>query len=81
MAANGLSTPVANRMLRVGEQTGNMGGMMEQIAAFYDEDLARTAEVFTRTFEPVLMTVIGLVIGGVVLLMYMPIFELASSIE
>lgn len=77
----GLSTPVAVRMLRVGEQTGDMGGMMERIAAFYDDELARAAEVFTRTFEPALMVLIGVVIGAIVLLMYLPIFELASSID
>jgi len=78
---NGLSTPVADRMLRVGEQTGDLGGMMERIGAFYDDELTRAAEIFTRTFEPVLMVLIGLIIGAIVLLMYMPIFELASSIE
>lgn len=81
MLDHGLSTPVATRMLRVGEQTGDLGSMMERIAAFYDEDLSRTAEVFTRAFEPALMVVIGIIIGSIVLLMYLPIFELASSIE
>ena len=81
MVDHGLATPVATRMLRVGEQTGDMGSLMERIAAFYDEDLARTAEVFTRTFEPALMVLIGLIIGSIVVLMYLPIFELASSIE
>ena len=81
MYDHGLSSPVATRMLRVGEQTGDLGTMMERIAAFYDDDLARTAEVFTRTFEPVLMVFIGAIIGSIVLLMYLPIFELASSIE
>ncbi len=81
MYDHGLSSPVATRMLRVGEQTGDLGTMMERIAAFYDDDLARTAEIFTRTFEPVLMVFIGLIIGSIVLLMYLPIFELASSIE
>lgn len=81
MVDHGLATPVATRMLRVGEQTGDLGSMMERIAAFYDEELARTAEVFTRTFEPALMVLIGIVIGSIVVLMYLPIFELASSIE
>ena len=81
MVDHGLSTPVATRMLRVGEQTGDLGGMLERIASFYDEELARAAEIFTRTFEPALMVVIGVVIGSIVILMYMPIFELASSLE
>ena len=79
--AHGLTTPVALRMLRVGERTGMMGDMMERTAAFHEEELSRWMERFTRTFEPLLMAVIGVVIGGIVLLMYFPIFELAGSIH
>jgi general secretion pathway protein F len=81
LAATGLTTPVAERMLRVGERSGNMGEMMERIAGFYDAELARFVEVATRLIEPAMMTVIGLVIGGIVVLMYFPIFELAGSIR
>jgi general secretion pathway protein F len=81
MELHGLTTPVALRMLRVGERTGQMGEMMERIANFYDEEMARWVEWFTRLFEPILMAVIGLVIGMVVVLMYLPIFELAGSLQ
>ena len=81
LASNGLTTAVAERMLRVGERSGNMGEMMERIAAFYDAELSRFVEVATRLIEPAMMTVIGLVIGGIVVLMYFPIFELAGSIR
>lgn len=77
----GLTTPIALRMLRVGEKSGNIGDMMERIASFYDEELSRWIDWFTKLFEPILMLVIGLVIGAVVLLLYMPIFELAGSIQ
>ncbi len=81
LTATGLTTPVAERMLRVGERSGNMGEMMERIAGFYDAELARFVEVATRLIEPAMMAVIGLVIGGIVVLMYFPIFELAGSIR
>jgi len=81
MDANGLTTPVALRMLAVGEKSGNMGEMLEQIAAFHDEELARWVDWFTRLFEPILMALIGLVIGAIVILMYMPIFELAGNLQ
>jgi general secretion pathway protein F len=81
MEAHQLTTPVALRMLRVGERTGDMGAMMERIASFYDEEMARWVDWFTRLFEPLLMALIGVVIGGIVVLMYMPIFELAGSIQ
>lgn len=81
MEEYGLTTSVALRLLRVGERTGRMGEMMDRIAAFHDEELARWVDWFTRLFEPVLMVLTGLLIGGVVILMYMPIFELAGSIQ
>jgi general secretion pathway protein F len=81
LEAAGLTTPVALRMLAVGERGGNMGEMLEQIAAFHDEELSRWVDWFTRLFEPILMALIGLVIGAIVILMYMPIFELAGGIQ
>jgi len=78
---NALATPVSLRMLRAGEQSGKLGAMMERTADFYDEEMSRWIEWFVRLFEPLLMTFIGLVIGVIVILMYIPIFELASSIQ
>ena len=81
MEAGGLSTPVAARLLRVGEKSGRMGEMMEAVAKFHDEELARFVEWFSRLVEPLLMTMIGLVIGVIVVLLYLPIFELAGSLQ
>jgi general secretion pathway protein F len=81
LCSHGLTTEVSLRMLLVGERSGSLGEMMERIAGFYDEDMARWVEWFSRLFEPLLMVVIGLIIGLIVLLMYMPIFELAGSIQ
>jgi general secretion pathway protein F len=81
MAERGLTTPVALRMLRVGERSGRMSELMERIAAYFEDDLARWVEWFTRLFEPILMLLIGGVIGAVVLLLYMPILELAGALQ
>ena len=81
MDANGLTTPVAMRMLVVGESSGSMGDMMDRIAGFHDDELARWVDWFTRMFEPILMALIGLIIGVIVILMYMPIFELAGNLQ
>jgi general secretion pathway protein F len=81
MERAGLVTPVALRMLRVGEKSGRMGEMMEAIATFHEEETSRFVDWFTRLFEPVLMAVIGLVIGIIVVMLYLPIFELAGSLE
>jgi general secretion pathway protein F len=58
-----------------------MGEMMERIAVFYDEDIARALDWVTKLIEPALMAAIGLIIGTIVLLMYFPMFELAGSIQ
>ncbi|MDA8260866.1 MAG: type II secretion system F family protein [Betaproteobacteria bacterium] len=76
-----LTTPVAARLLRVGEKSGRMGEMMERIAIFHDDEMARWVDWFTRLFEPLLMVFIGLTIGLIVVLLYMPVFELAGSIQ
>ena len=80
LAEHGLTTPVAVRMLRVGQRTGRMSELMERIAAYYEDDMARSIDWFTRLFEPILMLLIGALIGGIVLLMYLPIFDLAGSV-
>jgi general secretion pathway protein F len=80
-SATGLATPVAARMMVVGERSGEMGEMMGKIARFHDEEVSRFIDWFTRVFEPVLMAALGIAVGGVVVLMYMPIFELAGSIQ
>ena len=79
--ANGLTTPISLRMLRVGERTGDMGPMLTQSAAFYDGEISRWIDRFTRTFEPLLMACIGLVVGAIVVLLYMPIFDLAGEMS
>lgn len=81
MERAGLVTPVALRMLQVGEKSGRMGEMMESIATFHEEETSRFVEWFTRLFEPILMALIGLIIGIIVVMLYLPIFELAGSLE
>jgi len=81
MEAHGLVTPVATRMLRTGEKGGNLAQMMESIAVFHDEELSRGIDRFMKLFEPILMAVIGAIIGLIVVLMYLPIFELAGSLQ
>ena len=76
-----LVTPLALRLLRVGERTGRMGEMMERIATFYEEETVRWIERFVKLFEPLLMLFVGLLVGIVVVLMYFPIFELAGSMK
>lgn len=75
-----LTTPVALRLLRAGERNGQLADMLEQVAAFHDKEVGHWIDRFTRLFEPLLMLLIGAVIGGIVILLYLPIFELAGSL-
>ena len=77
----GLTTPVSARFMRVGEHSGRLGEMLNRSARYYDGEIARWIERFTRSFEPLLMVAIGLVVGLIVVLLYMPIFDLAGSFQ
>jgi len=76
----GFTTVVSDRLLAVGEKSGQMGDMLERAADFMDAELERTVDRATRLLEPLMMVVIGVLIGGIVMLMYLPIFELADSV-
>ena len=76
-----LADPVATSMLTVAERTGTLAEILERIALFHESTLQRSVEMTSRLFEPILMIGIGLVIGAIVVLMYLPIFDLASSLQ
>lgn len=77
----GLADPVASSMLTVAERTGALSEILERIADFHEAQLKRAIDLASRLFEPLLMIIIGLVIGAIVVLMYLPIFDLASSLQ
>jgi general secretion pathway protein F len=76
-----LADPIACSMLTVAERTGALSEMLERIAQFHESRLQRSVELTSRLFEPILMIFIGLVVGAIVVLMYLPIFDLASSLQ
>jgi general secretion pathway protein F len=77
----GLASPVAESLIKVGERSGQLADMLERTARFQDDDFARWVDWASRLLEPLLMALIGLVVGAVVVLMYMPIFDLAGSLQ
>jgi general secretion pathway protein F len=78
---HGLTTAVSLRLLAVGERSGRMPQMVARAAQFHEEEMARWIDWFTRLFEPVLMVLIGALVGLIVVLLYLPIFELADSVR
>ena len=77
----GLANAISYRLLTVAEKTGGLGPVLDRIAAFQEAQVSRAIDLVSRLIEPAMMIVIGVVIGGIVVLMYMPIFEIASSIQ
>jgi type IV pilus assembly protein PilC len=68
------------QMIAVGEQTGALDAMLGKIADFYDEEVDTAVGNLTSLLEPMLMVFLGVVIGGVVVAMYMPIFKLVQVV-
>jgi general secretion pathway protein F len=77
----GLTTPVSRRMIEVGERSGSLPTMLGRAASFHDEEIARFIDFVTRIVNPTLMLVMGVVIGGIVVLMYLPIFQLVEQVQ
>lgn len=77
----GLSDVVATSMLGVAERSGALPEILDRIADFYERSLQRNIEIVSRLIEPLLMIIFGIVIGGIVILMYLPIFDLAASVS
>jgi general secretion pathway protein F len=80
LADEGLATPAALRMLRVGERSGEVPAMLARAAAFHDEEVTRLADWVARVVNPLLMLVMGVVVGGIVVLMYLPLFTLMEQV-
>jgi len=69
---------VSVKMAEVGESTGALQEMLNTVADFYDEEIATTMERFVTLVEPVLLVIMGIVIAGLLLALYMPLFQLSS---
>jgi type IV pilus assembly protein PilC len=68
-------------MLGVGEQTGTLDQMLQKIADFYEEEVDIAVGALTKAIEPAMMAFLGVVVGGLLIAMYLPIFELAGNIN
>ncbi|MBD3237888.1 MAG: type II secretion system F family protein [Candidatus Eisenbacteria bacterium] len=73
--------PMVVQMIAVGEETGALDKMLEKIASFYDDEVAAAVETLTSIIEPVMMVGMGLLVGGMVVSMYLPMFELINVVS
>lgn len=78
--ASGVFPPMVVQMIAVGEQTGALDRMLNKIADFYDEEVDASVAALTSMLEPLLVIFLGLIVGGVVIAMYLPIFKLISVV-
>jgi len=77
---SGVFPPMVVQMIAVGEQTGALDAMLGKIADFYDEEVDTAVANLTSLLEPLLMVFLGVVVGGVVIAMYLPIFKLVTVV-
>jgi len=73
--------PMVIHMLSAGEKTGNVDGMLEKVADFYEDEVANALESLSSMLEPLLMAFLGVVIGGIVICMFLPIFKMHEIIN
>jgi type IV pilus assembly protein PilC len=81
MRERGVFPDVAIKMTEVGEATGALQDMLNSVADFYDEELETNLERFVTLLEPALLIILGIVIAGLLLALYLPLFELSSVVR
>jgi type IV pilus assembly protein PilC len=80
LQASGVFPPMVCQMIAVGESTGALDAMLEKIADFYDEEVDQAVENLTAMIEPVMIIFLGVVVGGLIVAMYLPVFKMAGAV-
>ena len=68
------------QMVQVGESTGSLDNMLNKVADFYEEDVDNLVSNLTALMEPMIMAFLGVVLGGLIIAMYLPIFKLGTAV-
>jgi type IV pilus assembly protein PilC len=80
MEATGLFPNMVNQMIAVGEESGSLDEMSAKVATFYEAEVDNAVDAMSSLLEPLIMLVLGVLVGGLVIAMYLPIFKLASVV-
>lgn len=80
LEASGLFPVMVTQMINIGESTGNLELMLQKIADFYEEEVDRAVDNLTALLEPIILVILGTLIGGLVVAMYLPVFQMGSVI-
>ncbi len=81
MTDSGAFPDVALKMVEVGEQTGALQEMLNSLSDFYDEEIETNLDRFVTLVEPILLIIMGIVIAGLLLALYMPLFNLSNALQ
>ncbi|TCJ16674.1 type II secretion system F family protein [Rubrobacter taiwanensis] len=73
--------PMVTRMIAVGEETGDLDGMLAKIAEFYESEVEASVKALTSIIEPLMIVVVGGIVGGIIIAMYLPMFQIFELIE
>ena len=77
---SGVFPPMVVQMINVGEQTGGLDEMLSKIADFYDDEVDTAVEALLAAMEPIMIVVLGVVVGGMIVAMYLPIFDMINAV-
>jgi type IV pilus assembly protein PilC len=78
---SGVFPPMVVQMINVGEQTGGLDEMLTKIADFYDDEVDSAVEALLAAMEPIMIVVLGVVVGGMIVAMYLPIFDMINAVQ
>jgi type IV pilus assembly protein PilC len=81
LAKSNVFPPMVISMISVGEQTGGLDEMLAKIADFYDEEVDAAVSGLLALLEPVMIVILGVVVGGMVVAMYLPIFDMVNAVQ
>ncbi len=81
LTASGVFPPMVTSMISVGEATGGLDAMLTKIADFYDDEVDTAVGSLLALMEPIMIVVLGVVVGGMIVAMYLPIFNMIESVE
>jgi len=80
MRTTGVFPAMALQMTAIGEESGSLDGMLDKVATFYEDEVDNMVDGLTSLMEPMIMSVLGVLVGGLIIAMYLPIFQLGAVV-
>jgi type IV pilus assembly protein PilC len=80
MAQVGLFPHMVQQMIAIGEEAGSMDAMLSKVADFYEEEVDNLVDNLSSLMEPIIMVILGILVGGLIVAMYLPIFKLGAAV-